>query len=458
MLAQTVNLSRQARRSRRPPKNSVAPTSSQGSSSQDAEFSTDTGGERQFGQPPRILRRGDPGALLDAAPVDRPETLTPHTPPRPISMYAGSADKQQSGNGSAPESSQSKRKTSRTQPIKRITPVSPIHMRIDTPISTPRRDSVTPNRTTETPSKAYAGPTFHASPAASSLPMPKLYSKSVPNVDQTKSLKTMMEQETLDSSSGSEESPALEATQRSINLGARDESPLDIFFRADREAKGRAGSASNVPCGRNSEANRVASPSGVRAPDRHRSCSSSAGGMFALEMDGAAPEIPLGPRSPEKTLDTSNRPASAVVNSNGRREAEREEHRKAQTIALKNLLYSPHPQFIHHNSTGQRPPSSKLRKEISMPTSPEQLDNPEFPGTPTPARIHNPLTPTNYHIKQRDGYVSPYSPFLPTSKPNQGHNTPLPHDTTTSKSIEDDLRRILKMDAQSGDGFTGLRS
>lgn len=470
MLAQVENIRKTAQRSRHTPRKSVAPTSSQDPSSEDAGLSADISKERHTGHSTRILRRGDTEALPSTASVGQsgtipPQTLSPHTPPRPKSMYAGSADKQQACDGSAPESSRNKRKSSKSQASKQLTQVSAMPMMNDTSTSTPRRDpmtprrdSVTPKRSTETPSKAYAGPTFHASPAASSLPLPKFYSKSVPNVDKTKSLKTMMEQEDPDSSSGSEESPAVKDSQHAINLEARVESPLDIFFRADREAKGRTGSMPNVPCGRNSQANGIGTTSGPQTPQRLHSCSHSVGGMFALELDGAAPEELSGPRPSGKPSLHRNSPAPVAVKSNGQREAEREEQRKAQTIALKKLLYSPTPQVLHNNSTGQRPPSSKLRKELSMPTSPEQGETIEFPGTPTPSRIRNPTTPANYKPKQQDGHASPLRPFTSESKPDRGHNVPFPHDSTSMKFIEDDLRRILKMDALAGDGITGLRS
>lgn len=126
---------------------------------------------------------------------------------------------------------------------------------------------MTPNRTNETPIRAYAGPTFHASPAASSLPMPKYFSKSVPNVDKTSSLKTMMEQEAPDTTSGSEESPSQEISQPAHDHRAREESPLDIFFRADREAKAKARptkeSGTENP---NDQARLSASPSGPQTP------------------------------------------------------------------------------------------------------------------------------------------------------------------------------------------------
>lgn len=460
MPAQADAPHKSARRSRRPPRKPVAATSSQTPSSQDAELSTDTGTETPSGQPTRILRRGD--AIPELIPTVRSDIQPPQTPPRPKSMYAGAADHQRPADFAAPVNSEINKKTPRSQGRKQSGQVSPMPAANDIPISTPRqesatpkRDSMAPNRTIETPSKAYAGPTFHASPAASSLPMPKFFSKSVPNVDNSKSMKTMMEQEAPDASSSSEESPGLENAQPFTHPKAREESPLDIFFRADREAKARTGSAPNIPFGRNSQPNGLNPQSILQAPDRHHSRNNSAGGIFSLEMDGAAPEVPSGAGFPR---NESNTHASAAAASPGLTSAEREEQRKARTIALKKLLYSPRPQIAHNNSTGQRPPSSKLRKEVSMPTSPEDTKAPELPATPTPSRVCDQNAPTNNYSSQHDYHVPPFPPFSRMNEPDRGYDTPFTENTTKSKSIEDDLRRILKIDVLGSDGVTGVRS
>ncbi|KAF2841679.1 hypothetical protein M501DRAFT_1000954 [Patellaria atrata CBS 101060] len=67
-----------------------------------------------------------------------------------------------------------------------------------------------------TPSKlaAYAGPTFHASPAPSALPIPKLFSKSVPSTSDNPSLQSRFEQETIDIKSNESE---LSVTPDSLN-------------------------------------------------------------------------------------------------------------------------------------------------------------------------------------------------------------------------------------------------
>lgn len=80
---------------------------------------------------------------------------------------------------------------------------------------------ITPPKLSSTPpSKAYAGPTFHTSPAPSALPMPKFFSKSVPAGT---SLQTMME------------SDARGATTPASAGWEQSQSHLEILFRAARE-------------------------------------------------------------------------------------------------------------------------------------------------------------------------------------------------------------------------------
>ncbi|KAF8472495.1 hypothetical protein BDZ91DRAFT_790381 [Kalaharituber pfeilii] len=80
-----------------------------------------------------------------------------------------------------------------------------------------------------TPTKAYAGPNFHSSPAPSSLPVPSWFSKSVPATPSAgTSLQAMLEMhdEKIDALSRSLEEP---------------ESHLQKLFRADKEEKARNG-------------------------------------------------------------------------------------------------------------------------------------------------------------------------------------------------------------------------
>lgn len=474
----------------------------------DTDFSADSGRHRESNQPMRILRRGDNDPAQDVSVIGNPELPNPTTPPRPRSMYDGSSNGQYQGNQSAPDMNQRRKKGRRSQGgISRASGVRRPEPN-DAPISASSQQTLTPNRPNATPVKAYAGPTFHSSPAASSLPMPRFPfgSRSVPNVDKTTSLKSMMEQETVDTTSESDNSPFLENSQLTHDRQDRKDSPLDIFFQADRDAKVKA---------------QIGSPAcsnGLRSESqndfRHHSrqpTDSSLGGMFPLEMDGAAPETP----------DSANN--SEPINSAPKAITEadyRDEQRKAQTLELKKLLYSPNLQRPASSSPGsgltsqglgspspkittrggspglvpdaksrdqqrhaallalaqkqitgigtdngsaaQRPPSSSLWKEMSIPSSPGSQP-PELPATPTQSRVQKTSTPANVHTQQhRNGHASPYSAsssaFTPPVIPPGGFQSTASRRSEDTKFIEDDLRRILKLEVLGGDGVTSVRS
>lgn len=445
------------RRSRRPPKKSAASITSQIPPTQDAELSTEASPDRQSDKPKRILRRGEQDvAIEESAPLNL-QPLPPHTPPRPRSMYEGSLSKQLSCNDSASEISQSMKRTPKNQGQKQP---GPMPVSNGTPGSTARTQSLTPSRTNDISARAYAGPTFHASPAASSLPVPRFFSKSVPNVDKTTSLKAMMRQEAPETTSESEGSLHQENKEPAQGHSTREESPLEVFFRADREAKARNSSpAKNMDIG-NNQAEPNASPSKSPTSPRHHSrqpTDSSASGMFPMEMDGARVGTSSSPALQARSSSNlaSNRPHvySSMT------EAERkDEQRKAQTAALKQLIHSPQPQTPHNGSTGQRPASSGLRKEVMLPTSPEQVSVAGYPGTPTPSRVHKPYTRADARAQShQNGCTSPYTPFTSSKLPFQGSRSTLTRNNGNTKSMEDDLRRILKLDVL-GEGVTPIRS
>ena len=102
--------------------------------------------------------------------------------------------------------------------------------------------SVGGNMLPATPLKeqAYAGPTFQASPAASALPMPKFFSKSVPNVaKQSASLDARMaDQKTPEQ----ESSPEPDVVLPQSPPRAAQQSPLDFFFNAQKAENQRKAS------------------------------------------------------------------------------------------------------------------------------------------------------------------------------------------------------------------------
>ncbi|KAK8169804.1 hypothetical protein IWX90DRAFT_373049, partial [Phyllosticta citrichinensis] len=169
----------------------------------------------------------------------------------------------------------------------------------DLSAATPARDS------------AYAGPAFHASPAPSALPMPRLFSKSVPANVAPATFQSRLDQES-DSSSGSEntESPtntdatlATEATPAE-RAPLRDESsPLDLFFRADKAEKARKANAAgnSTPPGK--------APPQINGRAHGRNTSN---GVFNMEMDHAVASTPK-PASPSPIVSRERLSAARSV-------------------------------------------------------------------------------------------------------------------------------------------------
>ena len=499
---------KRSRGSRRRPRKSPTTTPSHMSSFQDnSDCSVDPGLPRKPDQPTRILRRSDNDSVPDVSVVGNLELPNPTTPSRPRSLYDEFSYAQYQGNQSAPDIIQRRKKGRKSHGgVTRTSGVRPDPSKASTTV--PPQQLHTPKRPNETPVKAYAGPTFHASPAASSLPMPKFISKSVPNVDRTPSLTSMMQQEAVDTTSESDSSPFMAKGRLTQDHQILEDSPLDIFFRADRDAKAKAQAQVESPAG--SDGLRSGSANDVRHHSRQPT-DSSVGGIFPLEMDGAAAET-----NDSTTNSERNTPAAKTMT-----EADdTDEQRKAQTLELKKLLYSPKPQRSgtylpcsdtlskglgspspkatprrgspklvpdltsrvqqRHalllalaqkqiSGTGidvtlapQRPPSSKLREEVSVPSSPGGQPS-ELPATPTQTRIQKTSTPTKDRTRQyQNSYPSPYpslsSGFTPPAKPPGGFpNTTSPH-SMDAKNIEQDLRRVLKLDVLGGDDINGVRS
>ncbi|KAL8802884.1 MAG: hypothetical protein Q9182_003500 [Xanthomendoza sp. 2 TL-2023] len=347
-----------------------------------------------------------------------------------------------------------------------------------TPRPAQRPISLTPGKKTTTPSRAYAGPTFHASPAASSLPIPKFYSKSVPDVNKASSMQTAMKEAAELSSDHSEDSPTPGFAQRVGEEQAREESPLDIFFKADREQRERQRLEQRVSAGGQDL------PSGKPVLDqpRHHSrhpTTDSHGELFPMELENKEPTKV----SHEKAFSDPTTGGSVVERSGPSQSVDTVEtpeqaaQRKAKTVALKHLLMcsipqaadaassarvvskstatdhdlpSLHPKIasnpqVHRQvavlgarqlSPGLRP-SSSLRREVSASAPPENEHMPELPATPTPLRTrsaHKSAPPQGQRHPPLDAPASAaQSP--PTVQPA----------VSPFKNMEDDLRRMLKM-------------
>ena len=463
------------------------------------------------------------------------KTSDPMTPTRPHSMYEGNHARQLSGTVSASDGNSKRRKSSQRTRSQRPNP-SPMNSR---PNSTPRskglKTTQTPGKVTPTLSQAYAGPTFHASPAASSLPMPKFFqrslSKSVPENTQAKSLTAFVDSEVseeIPSPESSEPSPIREKAERR-HQRAREESPLDIFFRADREEKTRALLANitnrddaNTPDFGNSIGGDMLR--GIPAPaseiPRHHSrqhTGNSTAGLFPMDMEQEGPQL----QSPNLSrLSVSNHPTNLSRANSGRSdystEAFQEDiaRREARSAELMKLLGTEKPkkpispstrsdcvstpgsnkhssqptyepsgpstatsqpdpkvqilsrkqpaslpqlqkQFglpLPSNQSPRARPPSNLRQEVSVPPSPAQDVLQELPATSTPSRSANlPLKP----LGNGDLFYNDTASSLPSSaEPGVGLRQ---MQDPKVLSMENDLRRILRLDTLASDGANGVK-
>ena len=504
-------------------------------------------------KPKSILRRGSPSLAQQDRNVTEASS-TPSTPPRPNSMY-DNYDGPGEGDASAMGLKGQRRKSDKFQGHKHSGSSSPM-IGLDTPRSKERPHSMTPGRPNGTPLQAYAGPTFHASPAASALPLPKFFSKSVPAAKKGPSLSAMMEKEAPEvspelPSDENEVSPTFGKAHRVDENRHREESPLDIFFQADRKEKERQRSESAANISVASENNIHSSSALHPRPGsslqshkdvRHHSrnaTGSSLGELFSFEIDNKAPKIINTQETSNGSpsfYDNSIRPNSAPPDAAIPAKIE-EEQRKAKTLLLKRLLMSPQiqdktsssppsktnsgdggtstwQQFPHdqpsfnpslsgsatatatsvpslhstisgpdlkklaasprqqdilatkEKSTGSprpRPNSSNLRREVTLPTSPARADLSELPATPTQSRVsHRNLSPSpQIHVNRNaNGSIPTFYPDFSTSKIFHGMenaSTQSPNSGNTAKSMEDDLRRILKLNILGGNGANGVR-
>lgn len=164
-----------------------------------------------------------------------------------------------------------------------------------------------PSNPTATPAKAqaaYAGPTFHASPAPSALPIPKFLSKSVPA--KARSGPPTPPDDGSDSASSPTPSPPSPSRGAPIPVPAR-ESPLDMLFNADRAEKARHTNGSPGSASFTNSPN----PSSVNVHRHHSKHNSqtSLNVMFPIELDAESKAPQLSP--PSTASPVTNRSVTA---------------------------------------------------------------------------------------------------------------------------------------------------
>ncbi|OQV05833.1 hypothetical protein CLAIMM_10500 isoform 1 [Cladophialophora immunda] len=286
---------------------------------------------------------------------------------------------------------------------------------------------------TPTPMKpaAYAGSAFQQSPAPSALPLPSFYSKSLPTTSfMPQQAPTSEDTSSHDSSvTPGEESPS-----------KRESTPCDFLFEAARQARATPrGESPATRSGNLSVAN--GSPASQSPAPREGDP------MFPFELEGANPgEDGSSFATPYKDRIEALR--STKSTSTGGKSMD-ENERKAKSEALKKLLMKSSGRessidgesvtdsnpFNARMYTPKRTNSSRLRHVYGAQSEPEyaELSSDSAISPPTVSRKHT--------ARQQSQYTTGSSvnhPQMPThrSKPS-------------AQQLEDDLRRVLKLDITS---------
>lgn len=202
----------------------------------------------------------------------------------------------------------------------------------------PAHDSPAPSLATPAKSMAYASAAFHQSPAASSLPIPKFLSKSMPSAVPEDGLQARLDNEASKQSSTSPSPPA----QPSPDLLAREKSPLDMFFQADREEKAKKQTTSHSATVHDSPFMPNRTPTGGNKD------------MFMMELDNS--ESPAVSRSARPKLAPSMASAPGNI-----------------------------PTQLHQDTTTAA--TQSLKDFLKLPTQQQQPS----PVQPSPNQLHNPF-------------------------------------------------------------------
>ncbi|KAL4985650.1 hypothetical protein BDW68DRAFT_139239 [Aspergillus falconensis] len=355
----------------------------------------------------------------------------------------------------------------------------------------------------------YAGPTFHASPAPSALPIPSFISKSFPESDLAPAFEH--DSDSFDADGDIENTPS-KPKSRPLPHKERESTPLDFLFKAAVEA--RMSRSQQSPDG----SHRFRSPQTDSKAMQHRKFNNDNAGMFPLEL--GAPDLnqpQIGPSFAPSYKDRMNALQSASSPSPNLQDLD-ENERKAKTEALKTLLLNPRPQRpsstsqSHHdrfNHKQERPGLSPMVPHFATPlrTSsgpPVMTPNGDLLGKGSPCSKFGPhpgthdihsdssqrqylqdstslangilaSNPGNAPSTPRQASGSPprvypskmpapqqclsYHPaFDPKSSAVQPSSANTSSPAVDTKKMEDDLRRILKLDVNPSIPSSGIQS
>ncbi|KAH8702617.1 hypothetical protein BGW36DRAFT_356724 [Talaromyces proteolyticus] len=338
----------------------------------------------------------------------------------------------------------------------------------------------------------YAGPTFHASPAPSALPIPSFFSKSVPDSGLSAALE-------IESEADGEHEPEPDMTPSKPKVTSSHEpSPLDFLFKAAIDARDR-----------NQQSPEATSKRATPNTDSkaYQRLDNSSNGIFSLELDGPERNLmPIGPSFATPYRDRMNalRPNGHHSQSTGDLN---DAQRRVKTEELKNLLLNPKPQrpasaspqpsALHYNGTNNyvmhKPYNTSLQTSSGPPTPFS-----DGGGTQRGAEVGNGIKSHYRYASSTSDFrqsrnassalhkeLSPnarstnmagttyVNSFQPSYRNFTTHDAPTPHlpgfqrppsrpptrpAEVDTKKMEDDLKRILKLDIGGNIHPNGVQS
>jgi Proline-rich nuclear receptor coactivator motif len=414
------------------------------------------------------------------------------SPPRPAGKTEGPNAPQTNDTSSKSESPAPRKKSqaSRKQNYGPQSTRRPSHTRIPS-----QTTLLSPDKNTTPLKQAYAGPTFHSSPAASSLPMPSFYSKSLPTVTASPALTSTAQ---LDGEGRADAETEILMPSRSEDSPSKgkEPSPLDFMFEAARKARNSPKAQSpDFRAGRLSPFDDIA---GNRARTPGDTTSES---VFPFELDGnGGRSKSMGPSFATPYKERIEALRSPKSQSTTPTQILDEEERKVKSEALKRLLINasplrspnkpntnsyfpdrssetqsanPNSHRFHHNSGPPTPQSGIQHAPVArhhfqnMPAVPQERDPPV--QRPISSHLRREYQPDNHQSLAELDSDSGTPPHISIAGRNSRqsisgqtansfggrapHSTAYPKMQTRSslsaQQLEDDLRRVLKLDVVS---------
>jgi len=299
---------------------------------------------------------------------------------------------------------------------------------LPTPVSSGGRykENVNPfDKPLSTP-KAYAGPTFHSSPAPSKLPVPSLFSKSVPSNIQETSLPQMMGS-SEDSGSASDSSTPASSPPSSVIT-------IDSLFQRAKEEKTRKSSplASCTPT-KNVDLEQLLSGLKLQEPE-------SPSVRYQRPANRAAPASSRPFESALFNMDSDSDRASPVPHRPG--------HHRSQTVAAFNPQFdtewsrqsnSPYVnQTTPNRARVNRAPPQQLASPVSPAFTRYHQERPSPQASPSPNRL---LFNMDSYPPSPQNWAQPID--RPAFSPHHAHSYSAPAPQNKFQTMENDLRRML---------------